>query len=72
MDLPRAATRHSAHAPWSTPVNLGANINSSAAETRPSLSWDETTLYFGSTRAGGEGLSDVYASTRRRLRGKRD
>jgi Tol biopolymer transport system component len=33
------------------------SVNSAASETRPSLSWDGTTLYFGSTRtgAGAEG-----------------
>lgn len=62
-----AATRSSASDPWSAPVNLGADVNSSAAETRPSLSWDGTTLYFGSTRSGGEGSSDHYVTTRERL-----
>lgn len=47
---------------WGTPQNLGPNVNSAAGETRPSLSWDGTTLYFGSTRVGGQ--SDVYVTTR--------
>jgi Tol biopolymer transport system component len=66
-----SATRASTSDPWSTPVNLGPDVNSPAAETRPSLSWDGTTLYFGSTRTGGsaEGDSDHYASTRQRLTG---
>jgi Tol biopolymer transport system component len=59
-----SATRASTSDPWSAPVNLGALVNSSAADTRPSLSWDGTTLYFGSTRAGGEGDSDHYVTTR--------
>jgi hypothetical protein len=46
---------------WGEPVNLGPSVNSAASETRPSLSWDATTLYFGSTRAG---TSDVYVTTR--------
>lgn len=57
------ATRSSVAEPWSVPVNLGPNVNSSAAETRPSLSWNGTELYFGSTRSG-EGASDIYRSTR--------
>jgi len=62
-----AATRASASDPWATPVNLGPSVNSSAgAETRPSLSWDGTTLYFGSTRPGGEGSTDHYVTTRQR------
>lgn len=59
-----SATRESTSDPWSTPVNLGPNVNSSAAETRPSLSWNGTELYFGSTRPGGEGDSDHYVTTR--------
>jgi hypothetical protein len=42
-----------------------------AAETRPSPSWDGTTLYFGSTRPGGEGMADIYVVTRERIRGRR-
>lgn len=56
------ASRSTALDPWSTPVNLGPAVNSAAGETRPSLSWDGTTLYFGSTRVGGQ--SDVYVTTR--------
>lgn len=59
-----AATRASTADPWSTPVNLGPAVNSEASETRPSLSWDGTTLYFGSNRAGGEGDADHYVTTR--------
>ena len=62
-----ASTRASVADAWSTPVNLGSAVNSSAADTRPSLSWDGTTLYFGSTRAGGEGDSDHYVTTRERV-----
>jgi len=61
------ATRASLADSWSTPSNLGSNVNSAASETRPSLSWDALTLYFGSTRAGGDGGSDIYLTTRTRL-----
>lgn len=65
-----AATRVSTSAPWSTPVNLGPNVNAqNGAETRPSLSWDGTTLYFGSTRPGGEGMADHYMTTRQKVNG---
>lgn len=57
-----SASRLSPHDPWSTPVSLGPAVNSAAGETRPSLSWDGTTLYFGSTRVGGQ--SDIYMTTR--------
>lgn len=59
-----AATRPSVDEPWSVPANLGSAINSAAGESRASLSWDGTTLLFGSTKAGGEGASDIYFSTR--------
>jgi hypothetical protein len=59
-----SAERDGASDPWETPVNLGPNVNSAAAETRPSLSWDGRTLFFGSTRPGGEGSTDIYVTTR--------
>ena len=62
-----SATRGSTFDPWSEPFNLGADVNSAnGAETRPSLSWDGTTLYFGSTRPGGDGSTDHYVTTRSR------
>jgi hypothetical protein len=63
-----AATRSTTSDPWSTPVNLGPTVNSpDGADTRPSLSWDGTTLYFGSTRPGGDGSADHYVTTRERV-----
>ena len=59
------ATRAKTTDPWSTPVNLGPAVNSEASETRPSLSWDGRTLYFGSNRPGGEGDADHYVTNRR-------
>lgn len=61
------ATRASTSDAWSTPTNLGGDVNSSANELRPSLSWDATTLYFGSTRSGGEGSQDLYVTTRSKV-----
>ena len=58
-----SASRNSIASDWSTPVNLGPNVNSTANESRPSLSWDARILLFGSTRPG-EGASDIYYSTR--------
>lgn len=64
-----SASRSSTADSWSNPVNLGPAVNSTASETRPSLSWDGTTLYFGSNRAGSEGgSSDHYVTTRPRHR----
>lgn len=54
---------------WSVPGNLGANVNTAAGETRPSVSWDGTSLVFGSTRPGGEGSTDIYITTRQPLTG---
>lgn len=56
-----SASRASTSEQWSLPVNLGPAVNSAASETRPSLSWDGTSLYFGSTRAG---TNDIYVTTR--------
>lgn len=62
------ATRASTSEPWSTPVNLGPNVNTAAGETRPSLSWDATELYFGSNRPASEmGSADIYVSRRTNL-----
>lgn len=64
------ATRPSTLDPWSTPINLGPSVNSAAGETRPSLSWDGTSLYFGSSRPESEAASpDIYVTTREKLTG---
>jgi hypothetical protein len=57
------STRASTDDPWSAPVNLGAAVNTSGGESRPSLSWDARTLFFGRA-PGPEGSSDIYISTR--------
>jgi hypothetical protein len=63
------ATRESIYDAWLSPVHLDAPINSPANETRASLSWDGLTMVFGSNRAGGEGMADVYVTTREKLKG---
>ncbi len=46
---------------WTTPVNLGSNVNTSSHEERPSLGENETKLYFGSSvAAGGYGGFDIW------------
>lgn len=70
-----AATRATSHDAWSAPFNLGPNVNGAFDETRPSLSWDGETLYFGSNRPpalGSEGSNDIFVTTRERRTGKRD
>jgi hypothetical protein len=62
------STRETTADPWSTPVNLGRPVNTEFDEGNPALSWDGTTMYFGSNRSGGFGGQDVYVTTRRSLR----
>jgi Tol biopolymer transport system component len=62
-----SATRNSVDEPWSPAMHFGNGINSPAAESRPSLSSDGTTIVFGSARAGGEGSADIYISTRSKV-----
>src|ERR1041385_2295209 len=53
---------------WSTPVNLGPVVNSAFVDANASLSPDEHTLYFVSTRPGGFGSNnDIWMSQRRCL-----
>ena len=70
------AVRESTDDVWSTPVNLGPVVNSSANETRASLSWDGTTMVFGSngpesepSPTGGPS-TDIYVTMREKLTGK--
>jgi WD40-like Beta Propeller Repeat len=62
------ATRDSVDDPWSTPFNLGSDVNTGASETRPSLSWHATQLLFGRT-PGPEGSGDIYLTTRHKAKG---
>ncbi len=52
---------------WQPAVNLGSGVNTSAFETGPAHLEDDVTgtvtLYFSSTRPGGIGDFDIYAST---------
>jgi len=58
------STRATTAAPWGTPVNLGAPVNSAASEQHPFLTADGRTLFFTSNRAGGSGGGDIWMSTR--------
>ena len=50
---------------WSTPINLGPNVNSSAMDRAPAISKDGLSLYFASSRPDAD-LSgeDIYVSQR--------
>jgi len=52
---------------WQPAVNLGSGVNSSASERGPAHFEDDVTgtvtLYFSSSRPGGVGAEDIYAST---------
>jgi hypothetical protein len=76
------ATRASTADPWSTPVNLGAVVNSpprppdqeQATDWGPSLSFDGTTLYFASAfRPGNVSIMlDIWVTTRSKIKGDDD
>ena len=46
---------------WSEPVNIGANVNSSASECYPFIH-SSGRLYFSSDREGGIGKLDIYST----------
>ena len=47
---------------WTTPIPLNDKINTKHHETSVSLSADEKTLYYVSSKPGGEGGSDIYTA----------
>jgi len=59
------ATRKNVHDAWSTPVNVGAPVNSRFAEFHPNISFDGRTLLFIAPVArGGLGGFDIWMTTR--------
>ncbi len=64
------STRECTSCPWSTPVNMGPGVNSTAIDGGPALSFDATELYFMSNRAGGSGDQDIWMTRREKLTGK--
>lgn len=57
------ARRDTDTGPWTNVRHL-PNINSAAGETRATLSYDRSLMLFGSTRPGGEGLTDIFVTRR--------
>jgi hypothetical protein len=53
-------TRQSKGDSWTTPVNLGSTVNSSAIDSDPCISHDGLVLFFTSLRPGGYGIADMY------------
>ncbi|MFN8257228.1 MAG: OmpA family protein [Bacteroidales bacterium] len=49
---------------WSTPKNLGKNINTAKAENSPFLASDGVTLFFSTNGRPGYGLNDIFMSRR--------
>jgi outer membrane protein OmpA-like peptidoglycan-associated protein len=47
---------------WSRPVNVGSTLNTRFWESQPSFSSDGKTLYFISSRPGGQGRGDIWMS----------
>jgi len=47
---------------WTSAINIGEPVNSSAWESQPCLSPDGRTLYFSSNRPGGVGGKDIWIS----------
>ena len=63
MDL-MISTRGGPDQPWSKALRFPMPINTSDTESKPELSRDGRTIYFGSKRLGGEGLRDIWYITR--------
>ena len=59
--------RSSLDAPWGTPVNLSALINSPFTDVGPHLSRDGHLLFFNSSRPGGSGSVDIWVSRRNNI-----
>lgn len=65
-----SSTRSATSDTWSAPENLGATVNTTFNEGRPSLSFDGTEMYFMSNRH--DSASDIYVTRRSRLKGDSD
>lgn len=57
-------TRATEETPWSAPMNMGQEVNSSAFDGYPFISVDGLELYFVSYRSGGYGNGDIWVTRR--------
>ncbi len=48
---------------WSIPINLGPKLNTASDEIMPYISANRSTLYFCSSRSGGQGQWDIYQAS---------
>jgi Tol biopolymer transport system component len=53
-------TRPTIKDPWSTPINLGPNVNTHNCDEYPEISSDGKYLIFSSNRSGGMGGYDIW------------
>ncbi|MBC7867736.1 MAG: PD40 domain-containing protein, partial [Gloeobacteraceae cyanobacterium ES-bin-316] len=58
-------TNRSTAGKWSTPVNLGPTVNTSADEGCPFIHADNQTLYFNSNGNPGYGLTDLFLTRKK-------
>ena len=49
---------------WGIPRNMGPKVNSSAWDSQPTISFDGNTIYFASSRSGGQGKIDIWKTTK--------
>jgi len=64
-----SATRDSRSDVWSAAKSLGPNVNTPGDETRPFLTWDGLTLFFGRAPGTESAASDIYLATREKITG---
>jgi hypothetical protein len=62
------SSRASLRDAWSPPVRLPDIVNGANVDARPAVSFEGTELYFHSIRPGGLGATDLYVSTRSRIK----
>jgi hypothetical protein len=62
------STRGSVFDAWSTPISLGPTVNTVSRDFGPYIASDRRTLYFASDRPDGFGGTDLYVTTRTKVK----